>query len=68
MASGEITRLKRTLRVALDGREILAGMYDFYDSSPGDVSVGRNPVSDAFGKLFTGRIISAEHLGPAAQR
>jgi hypothetical protein len=68
MASGEITRLKRTLRVALDGREILSGPYDFYDSSPGDVAVGNNPVSDAFGKRFTGRIISAEHLGLAAQR
>ena len=63
MTTEEITRRKRTLRVALDGREILAGTYDFYDSSPGDISVGRNPVSEAFGRRFTGRIISVERKG-----
>lgn len=56
----EITRLKRTLRIVLDGREILSGNYDFYDSSPGDVSIGRNGVSEAFGRHFTGHILSVE--------
>jgi hypothetical protein len=60
MAADEIARRKHTLRVALDGREILAATCDFYDSSPGDVSVGRNPVSEAFGRRFTGRILSVE--------
>ncbi len=63
MAPAEVTRLKRTLRVVLDGREVLAGSYAFYDSSPGDVSVGRNPVSDAFGKRFTGRLLEVKRIG-----
>lgn len=50
----ETTRLKRTLRVVLDGSPVHEGLYDFYDASPGDVSVGRNHVSDAFGRKFTG--------------
>ena len=66
MAPAETTRLKRTLRVVLDGREVLAGTYDFYDSSPGDVSVGRNPVSDAFGRRFTGQLLEVGRM-PAAK-
>ena len=50
----EVARLKRTLLVKLDGRVIHSGQFDFYDSSPGDVVVGRNPVSEAFGRKFTG--------------
>lgn len=65
MDPAEIGRRKRTLRVSLNGREVLAKQFDFYDSSPGDVSVGHNPVSDAFGRVFTGRIVLAERLrGP----
>jgi hypothetical protein len=56
-------RLKHTLRVVLDGTEFLSGTYDFYDASPGDVSVGHNPVSDAFGRRFTGEILRVERLG-----
>lgn len=63
MPPAEVARLKRTLRVSLDGRLILGGTYDFYDSSPGDVTVGRNPVSDAFGRHFAGRIVSVQRLG-----
>jgi hypothetical protein len=62
MPQAEIARLKRTLRVVLDGKEVLAGTYDFYDSSPGDVSIGRNPVSDAFGRRFTGQILESVRL------
>jgi hypothetical protein len=58
----EVTHLKRTLRVVLDGQEILSGTYDFYDSSPGDVTVGRNTVSDAFGRHFTGQIMEVSRL------
>ena len=57
MPAEEVARLKRKLSVTLDGREILSGDYTFYDSSPGDVSVGRNPVSSAFGKRFTGQVL-----------
>jgi hypothetical protein len=63
MAPAEIARLKRTLRVVLDGRELLSGDYRFYDSSPGDVSVGKNPVSSAFGKRFTGQILDITRAG-----
>ncbi len=63
MDAAEVERLKRTFRVRLDGREILSGTYDFYDSSPGDVSVGRNPVSDAFGRRFTGNVLEVERTG-----
>jgi hypothetical protein len=66
MAPEKIARLKRTLRIALDGREVLAGTYDFYDSSPGDVSVGRNPVSDAFGTRFSGQVLDVRRV-PAAK-
>ena len=59
MGPSDVARLKRTLRIALDGRVLLSGDYSFYDSSPGDVSVGSNPVSSAFGKRFTGQILSA---------
>jgi len=58
MPQSEIARLKHTLRVDLDGRTILSGSYDFYDSSPGDVTVGRNPVSEAFGRRFTGQLLA----------
>jgi len=60
MDQAEISRRKRTLSVKLNGRQVLAATCDFYDSSPGDVSVGRNPVSDAFGRRFTGKIIALE--------
>jgi hypothetical protein len=58
-APGDIARLKHALRVTLDGRTVLEGWKDFYDSSPGDVSVGRNPVSNAFGRRFTGEILES---------
>jgi hypothetical protein len=69
MGAGDITRLKRTLRVAIDGQVVLEGAYDFYDSSPGDVVVGRNPVSDAFGSRFTGELlgVSREARQPAPE-
>jgi hypothetical protein len=68
MDAKEITRRKRTLSVVLDGRQVLSGTYDFYDSSPGDVSVGRNPVSEAFGRRFTGKIIELERPPKAVAR
>jgi hypothetical protein len=63
MAPAEVARLKHTLRIQLDGREVLSGTYNFYDSSPGDVNVGRNPVSDAFGRRFTGQILNVSRAG-----
>ena len=63
MAPDRVSALKHTLRVLLDGKPILTGKYDFYDSSPGDVTVGRNTVSDAFGRHFSGRIASVQRLG-----
>ena len=54
----EIKRRKRTLLVKLDGRVVHSAQLDFYESSPGDVSVGRNPVSEAFGRRFTGVVRS----------
>jgi hypothetical protein len=68
VATGDVTRLKRTLRVKLDGREILSGDFAFYDSSPGDVTVGANPVSDAFGKRFTGEILDISRVGDSKSR
>jgi hypothetical protein len=64
LAAVEVERRKRTLRVQWDGREVLAGTVDFYEASPGDVSVGSNPVQDAFGRRFTGRILGVERLPP----
>jgi hypothetical protein len=58
----EITARKRCFEVRLNGRPVLSGEYECYDSSPGDVTVGRNPVSEAFGRRFTGRIIGVERL------
>ncbi|HEX3729097.1 MAG TPA: hypothetical protein VHV47_04795, partial [Opitutaceae bacterium] len=67
VAPEAVARLKRTLRVSLDGREVLAATCDFYDSSPGDVTVGHNPVSDAFGRRFGGRILGTRRgSAPAA--
>lgn len=63
-SADEVARRKRTLLVKLDGRVVLSGQYDFYDSSPGDVSVGRNPVSDAFGRRFTGVVRGVSRLAP----
>ncbi len=67
MDRADVTRLKRTLRVVLDGRQVMSGAYDFYDSSPGDVSVGANPVSDAFGRRFTGKIMSVSRGAAAGE-
>ena len=64
LPAAEIARRKHTLLVKLDGREVLSARCDFYDSSPGDVSVGRNPVSDAFGRRFTGVIERVGRLAP----
>lgn len=61
--SEDITRRKRTLLVKLDGREVLAAQAPFFDASPGDVSVGQNPESEAFGRRFTGRILRVERTG-----
>ena len=58
----EITARKRRFEVRLNGRPVLSGEYECYDSSPGDVTVGRNPVSEAFGRRFTWRIIGVERL------
>jgi len=55
-AEADVERRKRTLRVRIDGRMVHEGQYGFYDASPGDVSVGRNHVSEAFGRKFTGVI------------
>lgn len=55
-----VVRRKRTLLVRLDGQVVHEGLYDFYDASPGDVSVGRNHVSNAFGRKFTGVIRRVE--------
>jgi hypothetical protein len=60
--NAEKTRLKHSLKVVLDGHELLSGRYDFYDSSPGDVSIGLNPVSEAFGRRFTGQILHDERM------
>jgi hypothetical protein len=62
MSPRDIEQLKRTLRVTLDGNVVLSGTYDFYDSSPGDVVIGRNSVSDAFGRRFTGEILENSRL------
>lgn len=59
----ERERRKRTLRVRVDGRTILEGQVDFYDSSPGHIAVGRNPVSEAFGRRFTGVVRSVRRGG-----
>lgn len=59
----EINRLKRTLLVKLDGRVVHSAQLDFYESSPGDVVVGRNPVSEAFGRRFTGVVRSVTRPG-----
>jgi hypothetical protein len=59
----EVDRMKHTLRILLDGQEVLSGTCDFYDSSPGDVSIGRNPVSEAFGRRFTGKIMQVHRGG-----
>lgn len=66
MPAAEADRLQHTLRVELDGRVVLAGRQDFYEASAGEVAIGRNPVSDAFGRRFTGRILGVERLPPSA--
>jgi hypothetical protein len=68
MPLAEIARLKRTLRVVLDGHEVISGDYNFYDSSPGDVSVGKNPVSSAFGKRFTGQVLEVSRARAGGPR
>ncbi|HWA10161.1 MAG TPA: hypothetical protein VG838_11980 [Opitutaceae bacterium] len=62
-----IRRAKTTLRVTVDGVPFLEGEHDFFDATPGQVSVGTNPLSDNGGRQFTGRILSAERrpLPPA---
>ncbi len=58
----EVSARKRRFRLTLNGAEVLAGEYETYDASPGDIAVGHNPVSDAFGRKFTGRIVAVERL------
>lgn len=66
VAAEEIERRKRTLRVTWNGRVLLEQEQDFYEASPGDVSVGRNHVSRVFGRAFSGEIVAVEVLPAAA--
>lgn len=64
--------LNRTLRVFLDGRLVLAGSMDFYDSLPRQFRVGTNshfPISPYFNpgmftNSFSGSIFSRSRISP----
>jgi len=57
-----------SLRVALDGREILAGRYDFVPSRPADVRIGEDPIDpDHCPTPFSGEILSVERRLPLFQ-
>lgn len=57
LSATEVSRRKRHLLVTFDGVPYLDREQAFYDVSPGDVFVGRNPVSEYAGKEFRGRLI-----------
>jgi hypothetical protein len=57
--------LTSSLRVAFDGREVLAGRYDFIPSPPSDVRIGRDPVDAEHCPLpFSGEVLSVERRLP----
>jgi len=58
----QATGLKRRLRVNLNGQEVLAADTPFYESSPGDVLIGRNPLGFIVEKQFTGHIGEVRRL------
>lgn len=54
--------LKRRLSVRLNGAEVLAADTPFYESSPGDILIGRNPLGFIVEKQFTGQISQVRRL------
>ncbi len=56
-AEGREAWRKGRLRVALDGREVLAAETEFYVVEPGEVWIGRNPVGGtSCGEVFGGKL------------
>ncbi|CAM9336912.1 unnamed protein product, partial [Phaeothamnion confervicola] len=63
LSPAEVARLKRRVRVVLDGEVVIDAEQATFDASPYDVSIGRNPIggsSCVYG--FSGEIKSATRL------
>ena len=67
MAPAQIDAYRRYCHVTFDNRTVLELTAAFYDSSPGHLGVGRNIVSDAYGRQFTGQILEIRRLAPPAR-
>ena len=60
----QVYAYRRHYRISFDGVVVMESVSAFYDSSPGHIAVGFNPVSDAFGRKFTGQIQEVQRLPP----
>jgi hypothetical protein len=65
--SSKIAELKHRLRISVNGVPYLDFNATFYESSPKDVVVGRDPIQGAYGRKFSGAIVAKERP-PDAQR
>ena len=64
MTPASIDADRQYCRVTFDGRVVLELTSAFYDSSPGRIGIGLNPVSQAYGRRFTGQILAVRRLPP----
>lgn len=62
--SVQINRIRRQLKVTLDGRSVLQGSLPVYPSTPPHVQVGGRPAAlNVAGPVFTGRIAALRRTG-----
>ncbi|HTX65949.1 MAG TPA: hypothetical protein VMD31_09275 [Opitutaceae bacterium] len=64
MTPAAIDAYRQYCRVTFDGQVVLELTSAFYDSSPGRIGIGVNPVSPAYGREFTGKILAVRRLPP----
>jgi hypothetical protein len=66
-SDAQVARLRRRLKVTLDGQTALEASVDVYPSEPGGVRVGENSIApDVSAGRFGGRILEQRRLGLAA--
>ena len=60
----DVDRARRTLRVRLDGEEVLSGAFEFEPTPSGAVAVGRGATGPECPRGFTGEVLSIERRLP----
>jgi len=62
MPPWQVERCRRRYQVALDGEVIVEAPAVFFDASPGEIGIGCNPISDSYGRRFSGQILEMRRI------